>query len=164
MDRHYEGLWRYVRALTRGATESEDLLHQAFLIAFDRLAAGEQFQGDPGAWLRGTVRNLVRAWWRKRLKMPEALADRLKLLADEADDALDAAEAKELRAALDLCLGKLPPEDRRLIAQRYEQERQATAIAKALRKTAVAVRVRLFRIRQALKRCVETQLARGGRP
>lgn len=54
VDRHYEGLWSYVCFLTAGSPDSEDILHQAFLVAFDRLAAGDPFRGDLGKWLRIT--------------------------------------------------------------------------------------------------------------
>jgi RNA polymerase sigma-70 factor (ECF subfamily) len=161
VDRHYEPLWAYVCSLTRGATEAEDLLHQAFLLAFDRLAAGEGFTGDAGAWLRGVLRNLVHAWWRARLRLPQDVADHLKRLADDADDALTVAATKELKAALAHCLGRLGPEERRLVAQRYEEGRRIESIAGEMRRSAVALRVQLFRIRQALKLCIETQLARG---
>ena len=161
VDRHYEPLWSYVRLLTRGAAESEDILHGAFLLAFDRLAAGREFHGDVGKWLRGTARNLVRAWWREKRKLPAGVADRLKLLADEADDALTTAVNDELRAALEVCLGKLPAQDRQLVAQRYEAGLRVTVIARELHRNAATIRVRLFRIRQALKACVEAQLSGG---
>jgi len=161
VDAHYAALWPYARFLTRGSAEAEDLLHQAFLLAFDRLAAGEVFRGDVGKWLRGTLRNLVRAWWRQRRKLPQDVADRLATLAQEADDAPAAASKRELRAALEHCLGKLVPDDRHLVAKRYEEGLRITQIAEQLRKNTATVRVRLFRIRQALKDCVEAQLAGG---
>lgn len=161
MSRHYEGLWRYARFLTRGAAEAEDMVHEAFLLAFDRLLAGQEFTGDAGAWLRGTLRNLLKAWWRERQKLPQDVADQLGLLADEAEGALAAAEGEELRAALDHCLALLPPEEREMLARRYEQGMRITRIARELRRNAATVRVQLFRIRQALKECVEGQLAKG---
>jgi len=159
VDRHYEGAWRYARFLTRGAPEAEDIVHEAFLIAFDRLEEGREFTGDPGAWLRGTVRNLVKTWWREHQKLTQDAADRLALLAEEADDALSRAASRELHAALDHCLGTLSPEDRDLVARRYEHGLRVTQIAEQLSRNAATVRVQLFRIRQALKRCVEGQLA-----
>jgi len=161
VDRHYEGVWRYARFLTRGAAEAEDMVHEAFLLAFDRLAAGEEFTGDAGAWLRGALRNLVKSWWRERRKLPQDVADRLVLLAEEADDALTVAAGEELRAALDHCLGLLGAEDRDLVARRYERGMRITRIAEELRRNAATVRVQLFRIRQALKECVERQLSKG---
>lgn len=77
------------------------------------------------------------------------------------DDALSTAIGEELRAALDHCLGVLSPEDRDLVARRYEQGLRITQIAVQLRRNAATVRVQLFRIRQALKDCVERQLSGG---
>ena len=162
VDRHYDGLWAYVSALTAGAAEAEDILHQAFLAAFDRLAAGREFEGDPGKWLRATVRHMVYAWWRQRRRMPQDVADRLKEVADEADDALTRAARAEVQAALEHCLGKLSDADRQLVAQRYERGLRVTQIAERLRRNVATLRVRLFRIRQALKRCVDAVLAKGG--
>ena len=161
VDRYYEKLWPYVWFLTAGSRDGEDILHQAFLLAFDRLAAGEEFRGDPGAWLRGTLRNLVHAWWREKRKAPQALADQLALLAEEADDALTASAKEEVRAALEHCLAKLAASDRELVAKRYEQGLRITRIAEELEKNVATVRVRLFRIRQVLMLCVQAQLARG---
>jgi len=161
VDQHYQGVWSYARFLMRGAAEAEDLVHEAFLLAFDRLASGEEFTGDPGLWLRGTVRNLVKAWWRQRRKLPQDVADHLGELADEVDDALTAAAGAELRAALDHCLGLLVPEDRQLVARRYEDGLRIADIARQMSSNAATIRVQLFRIRQALRRCVETQLSRG---
>jgi len=162
VDLHYEGLWAYVAALTAGATEGEDIVHEAFLLAFDRLAAGQEFEGDAGKWLRGAARNLVYAWWRRRRRMPQDVADRLKLVADEADDALTAAARAEVKAALEHCLGKLPAADRQLVAKRYEEGLRITRIAEQARCNVATLRVRLFRIRQALRRCVDAVLAKGG--
>ena len=162
MDRHYDGVWAYVSALTGGAAEAEDIVHQAFLAAFDRLAGGGGFTGDPGAWLRATARNMVYAWWRQQRRMPQDVADRLRQVADEADDALTRAARAEVRAALDHCLGTLPDADRQLVADRYERGLRVTQMAEQLREKAATVRVRLFRIRQALRRCVEAVLSKGG--
>ncbi|MFW6162483.1 MAG: RNA polymerase sigma factor [Planctomycetota bacterium] len=161
MDRHYDGVCAYVGALTGGAAEGEDIVHQAFLAAFDRLAAGREFEGDAGAWLRATARNMVYGWWREQRRMPQDVAERLKQVADEADDALTHAARREVRAALDRCLDKLPDAERRLVADRYEQGLRVTEMAERLRCKAATLRVRLFRIRQALRRCVDAVLSRG---
>jgi len=161
VDRHYEGAWAYSRFLTRGAAEAEDLVHEAFLLAFDRLAAGEEFAGDAGAWVRGTLRNLVKAWWREKRRLPRDVVQHLATLVERADEAPSLASRQELQAALDHCLGLLSAEDRELVARRYERGLRITEIAAELRRNAATVRVQLFRIRQALKLCVEGQLARG---
>jgi RNA polymerase sigma-70 factor (ECF subfamily) len=105
---------------------------------------------------------MVYGWWRQRRRMPLAIADHLKSLIDEADDALTAAARREVQAALDHCLDQLAPHARQLIAQRYEQGLRIKDMARQLERKATAVRVQLFRIRQQLKQCVEGQLAEGG--
>ena len=159
VDQHYGALWSYVSFLTGGATDAEDIVHQAFLLAFDHLAADETSIRDPGPWLRGTARNLVRAWWRQRRKAPQHVTDQLLLLADESDDALTTVTQAETRAALRNCLDKLRPEDRILLAKRYEDGFRVTSIARELRLNVATLRVRLFRIRRALKLCLEGQLS-----
>jgi len=162
VEAHYEPLWSYVRFLTGGATDAEDILHQAFLVGHARLARGEAFRGDPGRWLRGVVRNLVHAWWRERRRLPTGLADGLKRLAEQADDAPADAARAELKRALKRCLRKLPDDDRALVSRRYTEGLSVADIAETSARSAVTLRVRLHRIRLALKRCVEAVLSRGG--
>ncbi len=164
VDRHYAPLYSYVRFLTACSGESEDILHQVFLIAYERLAADEPFQGNLGKWLRGTARHLVYAWWRDRKKLSQLLAHHLKLLAEAADDTREADITDELKAALKRCLGRLRPDDRQLISKRYEEGLPATGIARQTGQNLSTLYVRLHRIRQTLKRCVETASSDGGIP
>ena len=161
VDQHYDGLWTYVSFLTAGSGDTEDLVHQAFLIGFDRLAEGREFEGDPGKWLRGTARNLVHVWWRQRRKAPQGLAEGLKLLADEGGDSLELATKAETTAALEHCLGELPAGDQELIRQRYEGGDRIVRMAEQMAMKVTSLRVRFHRIRQALKLCIEAQLTGG---
>lgn len=158
VDEHYAGLWSYVRVLTGGAAESEDILHEAFLAVFDRLADGRDLGRDLPAWLRGVVRNQVHVWWRQKARLPQDVADRLKLLAEEADDLPERLARKELETTLQQCLSKLPADDRRFVAERYEEGLRVTQLATRWKLNVATARVRLFRLRQALKACLESQL------
>jgi len=162
VDGHYDGLWRYARWLTAGAADSEDIVHDAFLLAFDRLAEGVRFEGDPGKWLRGTLRNLTLAWWRKQRNAPADLAEHILARAEEAEDALDGLMAAEMESALTRCLEKLGAEDRRLVGRRYGDGWSVTQIAEQWKVNMASLRVRLFRVRLALKECMERRLSRGG--
>jgi RNA polymerase sigma-70 factor (ECF subfamily) len=161
VDQNYDGLWSYLSALTGGAADAHDLTHQAFLIAFDRLAAGKEFTGDTGKWLRGVARNLVFSWWRQRRKLPEELAHQLCLAAEEAEDALAELSRAEAAEALKRCMEKLSEGERELVRGRYELGLRNTQLAERLRVSVASVRVRLFRIRQGLRTCLETQLGKG---
>lgn len=158
VDDHYRSVWRYVVALTRGANNAEDLTHQAFLIAFDRLV-DEQPIDNPGQWLRGVVRNLVREWWRKNRRLPVELADQICDLAEDTDNEADERRS-EREAALAGCLDKLSDGERLIVRARYEDGLSITEIADRQQINVKTARVRLFRIRERLKACVEFAFAR----
>lgn len=160
VNEHYEPLWSYVSFLTRGAADAEDITHQAFLLAFDRLV-DERPIDDLALWLRGVVRNLVRAWWREKRNLPQDLADQLGRLAEEADDAATSELRAEREAALAGCLERLSTDERRLIKARYEDGLRITRIAELEEANVKTTRVRLFRIRERLKSCVELALSQG---
>ncbi len=159
VDSEYKAVWCYARFLVGDEDQAEDLVHEAFLLAFDRLAEGTPFTGDPGKWLRGTLRNLVKAWWRKRLRLPQDLADQLAQVAQAADDLGEQMDRRSAVAALSRCLEKLAADDRDLIALRYEDNHPIVGIAERLEINESTARVRLFRVRQALKECVESQFS-----
>lgn len=162
VDRHYGSVWACVSVLTARSADTEDLVHDAFLLAFERLADGNGFAGDPGKWLRGTARHLVFAWWREKRRMPEALAQRLEALTTrQEDDALSRADRAEVRAALRQCLAKLSEDERDLVQRHYEEDEGLVRIAEGLGLNAVTVRTRLHRIRLALRRCLAAALGGG---
>lgn len=157
VDDHYEPLLCYAHFLLGRHGPVEDVVHQAFLLAFDRLASGQSFQGDPGKWLRGTVRNLVRDVWRQQRKLPQDIADQLQQVVLQADESGDAIDRSMVREALRRCLARLDATDRDLIGRHYVGGSRITEIAQRLELNAATLRVRLFRIRQNLKSCVEAQ-------
>jgi len=147
--------------LTGGSAEGEDILHQAFLLAFDRLADRDQGIDDLGRWLRGVARNLVRTWWREKRKLPQDLTDRLYELAEKADSVPNRLIRAELAESLRSCLDQLAPAARRFVEARYEQGLTIHEIADQEKVNESTARVRLFRIRQTLKSCLETTLVGG---
>lgn len=159
VDDHYEGLLRYAHFLLADRTQVEDVVQQAFMLAFDRLAHDQGFQGDPGKWLRGTVRNLVHEVWRQKRKLPQDVADLLHQVVLRADEAGEVEDRSRVREALRRCLDKLEADDRRLLDQRYEAGRRVAEIAQRMQLNVATLRVRLFRVRQGLKSCIEAQFA-----
>lgn len=159
VDDHYGPLLWYAHFLLGRNGPVEDVVHQAFLLAFDRLASGQPFQGDPGKWLRGTVRNLVRDVWRQQRKLPQDVAGQLQQVVLQADETGDEVDRSMVREALRRCLDGLDAADRDLIGQHYADGSRIAEIAQRLELNAATLRVRLFRIRQDLKACVEAQFA-----
>lgn len=114
--RHQQGLWRYLRALGADAAEAEELLHDAFVVAWRR-GVRDDGDGRCATFLRRTARHLyhkhVRSRDRRRARLVE-YADRLWHRRHGADDgevwlrALRACVANlELRArrAIEACYG-----------------------------------------------------------
>jgi RNA polymerase sigma-70 factor (ECF subfamily) len=159
VDSQYEALWSYARFLVGSEDQVEDLVHEAFLLAFDRLAESKPFTGDPGKWLRGALRNLLKAWWRKRARLPQDVANQLAHIAQAADDLGEQLDRQSTATALQRCLEKLSADDRDLIALRYEHNHPIVRISERLQINESTARVRLFRVRQALKECVESRFS-----
>jgi RNA polymerase sigma-70 factor (ECF subfamily) len=123
------------------------------------LAEGKSFTGDPGKWLRGTLRDLVKKWWREQVRLPQDVADQLGDLAERADELGEVLDQQAMAAALERCIEKLSAEDQDLIARRYEHDDRVGRMAERLQINDSTVRVRLFRARQALRECVESQFS-----
>ena len=117
----------------------------------------------PKQWLKGIARNLCLNHFRKTSRRQrlqrEALVEIFLRAEQECSHALSEGP---IRRALDGCFEKLPPDSRRLLAMRYEQELPSQAIAERLQSTAEAVRVALFRVRASLKQCITKSLAKEG--
>jgi RNA polymerase sigma-70 factor (ECF subfamily) len=161
VDETYDDIHSYVSYLTGGSSQTEDMVHEAFLLAFKKLSQGDAFSGEPRMWLRGTVRKLVHVHWRKVRRLGNELAESVEAVVDEADDVIELALQRESSQALQRCMQKLPEKERTLIGRRYEQDAPIHEIAGEMGINVSTLRVRLFRIRDALRACVERALPPG---
>ncbi|MDX1680656.1 MAG: RNA polymerase sigma factor [Akkermansiaceae bacterium] len=62
------------------------------------------------------------------------------------------------KAALRTCLKKLPAEDRRIIEDHFVKCRKYAAIAESISRTLTWVKVRMYRLREALRNCIREKL------
>lgn len=76
---------------------------------------------------------------------------------DLEEDPTDAAEYECQLRALDRCLGKLRSKDRELVVQRYWHQTRLQDYAVIAQRSVESLKVTLFRLRAALKRCVESE-------
>ncbi|MCA8941665.1 MAG: sigma-70 family RNA polymerase sigma factor, partial [Planctomycetes bacterium] len=109
-------------------------------------------------WAFAIARNQARAArqarQRERLAFDQDVVDRV---ADRAAER--AAVTDDRQVALAECLGRLPADQREIVERRYRDGEPIARVAEALGKTAGALGVAVFRIRQALARCIEGVLA-----
>ncbi len=141
---------------SRGATE--DLVQQAFVVAYQKLDAFEVGR-DFGLWVRGIARNLVRDHVRKRAREDQRMKRYLAYL--EARYAADAdADEREqhMRDALARCREGLPDAAQQALVLRYDDGLAFDAVARAIGRTVAGARQLLQRARRDLRHCIEGRL------
>jgi RNA polymerase sigma-70 factor (ECF subfamily) len=148
-ERHFDRVYAFVAHRVHDRSVAEDLTAEVFhkaLVALPRF----QFVGAPfGAWLLRIAAN--------------ALADRSKRVAREVSAADDApepsvesdADASDRRADLFRFVNELPADQRRVVVERFIEQRSIRDIAGRLSKTEGAVKQLQFRALQSLRTRME---------
>jgi RNA polymerase sigma-70 factor, ECF subfamily len=145
-------------AVVRDAHLADDLFQEVLLKA---LRMAESFS-DPGgllAWARVSVRNLGIDHTRRAGRLDEILSE----LALESIETRMEESGRAVRQRMDamrVCLDKLPAQSRTLLQMRYHDGRRGEDLARLLGRTEAAIYKALSRLHQALRRCIDDQLAR----
>jgi len=155
----------YLSAHVRTAEAADDLAQEVFLRAFRRLDAFQLPEtGSIRPWLMGIARNLLLEHMRApgRLEMLrtadlEALDGRL----EPETSPRDPVEVERRMEALQSCVEKLPLASFTLVSRHYFERRTLASLAAEERKQEGALRMRLMRIREALRGCIERRLEGG---
>ncbi len=135
----------------------DEIAHETFLFAWRHI---QEFEAgtDFGKWLRAIAFNLIR---KETLRYQRSARNQEKLLehriAEEACQGGFSPDFPEL-PALEECLARLPENQRKLLERRYRFSESAHEIAAALGQSEAWVRTTLYRIRSALKTCIERHL------
>lgn len=156
--RHHAMLRAYIISLMPGMDGVDDVLQETNVVLFEKFAT---FQ--PGtnfwAWARAIARLEVKVH-RRRLRrqeclmldedLAEQLAEHTAALHNDLDERL---------RALDRCLGRLAENERELIEHRYFSKLTLEGFAARCGRPVESLRVSLFRIRAALRKCIKGELA-----
>ena len=94
---------------------------------------------------------------RRWVTLDQDVAD---LLADEFEEAPEPEFTERKLEALTACLAKLRAEDRELLMQRYWRKVRLQDFAVDRGRSLSGLKVQLFRLRAALKRCIEDRIGR----
>jgi DNA-directed RNA polymerase specialized sigma24 family protein len=110
---------------------------------------------DPQAYALGVARYVVLEHWKK--------PPTVELKVDPVSPAASGAEDQEIQRCLSMCLKELPEAERELAIRYYTYEkRQKSAgrreTAQSAERSQGAIRIKLYRIRKTLKRCIEKRL------
>ena len=154
---HYPRLQCYLMALLPTSSDAADVMQETSLVLwkkFDTFESGTNFF----AWACKIARLQTMKQY-QRLQRSARLFDTatLEMLAAEAMESIDRPEAS--LEALDGCLAKLSPEDRRLIRRRYEPGASVKDMAAEIGLSANLLSKSLGRIRRALLWCMQKRLA-----
>ena len=135
----------------------DEVLQGAYATAFESIARYE-LRGTLRTWLKGIARNLLLRELTERTRTQALDVDALDAaLARDGAAALaeEQHEEREQRfARLRHCLERLAPEARRLVQERYYEDRPVAEIAGILTRTQSWVAVTLFRVRKVLGECL----------
>jgi RNA polymerase sigma-70 factor, ECF subfamily len=159
----------YVSAHVRPVEAADDLAQEVFLRAFRRLEAFQLPEsGSMRPWLLGIARNLLL----EHLRAPSRLEARRPADLEEVLDTRqleggagpqDAMEMERRIAALQGCVDKLAPAAFALVWRHYFERRTLASLAAEEKRQESALRMRLLRIREVLRACME-QIGEGATP
>lgn len=154
-------LTAFVMSSVRDRQHAEDIIQEvgaAVSAKFTEIPEGVSFN----TWALAIARNHIHKRYRANQRDKHLFkSEALEALAGAYDRLSDSTD--EMRAALDQCVDLLPERSRRIIELRYQQDKRVDGIANMLGSTANAVSGVLFRVRQALRNCIEKRMARGGK-
>jgi RNA polymerase sigma-70 factor, ECF subfamily len=158
--RHKDVVHRFAYRMTGSGSAAEDIVQDCFLILWRKPAAYDSSRGGMQAFLLGIARNLVLKRWRDE-RPHEALEDDSfvgqPLNAKEVDAREDGrAEAVERAVLL------LPPLQREALILAEYEEMSLEEIAQATASELAAVKSRLHRARQNLRRVLAPLLESKG--
>lgn len=151
-------LLTFILSVVWNPAEAEDVLQETNLVLWQK--SGEFDPARPFLpWAIRFAQLQTMAWLKKRQRQRVFASE--KLIALIADEVTAESRVLEQRlGALADCLQKLRPEQRALVAKRYEPGGSVAALSAAAKATPKAMSERLRRIRLGLLDCIEQALAR----
>ena len=158
---HQSSIRAFVISLLPGAPGVDDVIQETNAVLWTKRAEfelGTNFR----AWALTTARFQVMAHCRtlKQRRWVTLDGDVADLLADDFENLPDPDFIDRRINALQTCIKKVRPEDHELLMQRYWHKTRLQDFAVIHGRSLNGLKVQLFRLRAALKRCIEDQLGK----
>ena len=149
-DRHFERVYAFVVRRVRDRHAAEDVTADVFHRALAALGSYE-WRGAPfSAWLFRIAANAIADRFKRASREPSRSVD-------EAEPSVEPeAERADRRADLFRLVDELPPDQRRVVVERFVEERSIRDIASRLNRSEGAVKQLQFRALQALRTKIES--------
>jgi RNA polymerase sigma-70 factor, ECF subfamily len=156
VSRHQGAIYGYLRARLLQPNDAEDLTQDVFL-RFYLARARFDSSNLVRPWLLGIARNLLKEHVRRQKRRKEIGWTEMCLEFEEmirGDGSLD----DDVIGHLPECLNSLGPSAREAVDMKYRSNMRLSAIGERLRRSEGAVKLLMFRARQALKHCLDSKL------
>ncbi len=149
--KYYDLIYRYARRAMRGDDmEAEDVAQEVFWVAFQKWNVVENHP-NIGGFLMVVAKNKIKKRMLKRSLILYNEEEMLEALADKLDD-LDEYSMVDLCAAVEKSLSR---EELKILLQYYGFGRSVTEMAKRLGVGESCFKVRVMRMREKLKHCID---------
>ncbi len=159
VEQHQAAIRAFAAARIGDPFEAHDIAQEVFLVAFGRV--NEIDQARPlRPWLYQIAANLIRNHRRKRraITLNSANDNILELVDSEIDSGGLGMRGDSLQEALAACLSRLESDARELVRLRYEEGLGISEIRATHGGKHSAMTMRLHRLREQLRLCVENRL------
>ena len=154
--RHRGAVYGFLRARLLEPSDAEDLCQEVFLRCFQG-----KVRFDSGTlvvpWLIGVARNVLREHVRKMQRRPEVAWTELCLELDTLRPREDS-PYEDVLEYLPECLEALGQSVRQALDLRYQQKLRLAEIGEKLHRSEGAVKLLMYRARQALRHCLDGKL------
>ena len=156
VERHQSAVYGYLRARVLQSSDAEDMTQEVFLrfyLAQARFDSAQMLR----PWLLGIARNLLREHARETKRRKEVTWTEMCLELEELVGREHDAQ-EDVLAYLPECLNQLGPSAREAIMLRYRNNLRLASIGVKLRRSEGAIKLLMFRARQALRNCLDLKM------
>jgi RNA polymerase sigma-70 factor (ECF subfamily) len=157
---HQGAIYGYLRSRLSQPADAEDLTQEVFLRWYlnrERFDASQK----PRPWLIGIARNVLLEHLKRQTNRKEVAWTELCLQLEEVTDFKDDEDRyAEVLPHLPGCLDELGPSARESLTLRYHSDLALAAIADKLHRSEGAVKLLMFRARQAIKECLGRKMTK----
>ncbi|MDU0353778.1 sigma-70 family RNA polymerase sigma factor [Paraglaciecola aquimarina] len=148
----------FIASRSRHLRDVDDIAQETFILAFDKIAQLKDISLF-NSWLAGIALNKLRNHERKFNPTEDSNTDNLEALINQQIEALPLCDSSnDAMAALNLCLTELDHKAYECLSLYYFKNYSIQQLSQMTQDKHSTITMRLYRIRDALKKCVARRL------
>ncbi len=154
---HEQAVRAFVRRLVPTRADADDVMQEVSIVLWEKFASFHE-GADFRAWAFGVARFEVLGWLRDKGRDRLVLNEEVMLKIAE-DSARDEPKLERQREALELCMAKVPVEQRELLMQAYQPAVRIQEVAQGSGRSVPGFYQWLHRMRRLLLDCIRRAIA-----